>query len=301
MFLVSELNFITDLVEERLARGKLRWIANFKEIRKDFKMGELTIPIYATGSLEEKGFILSRIFSNFVTPKYKIHFLFYTCQEIDSKLLRRLVVLSKEKFAADDWILIGLVQSKPIDKTLKEAIEKISDDRVGCYAYSLSTKSEAFSKNVLGKALQKNLKLTEAKFETFDIPGYLKSFTIAFFFGTLALIIMAFLARTPSLVQPLTLLILIFLSVIVGYRIYKTRYHITLSLNNEGFRIQEGNQKVTEGKWSSLTDLSFYISPKNEIYLRLYSKDETIDLPLSRMGISRKDAYNLIKQLIQKK
>lgn len=301
MFLVSELNFITDLVEERLARGKLRWIANFKEIRKDFKMGELTIPIYATGSLEEKGFILSRIFSYFVTPKYKIHFLFYTCQEIDSKLLRRLVVLSKEKFAADDWILIGLVQSKPIDKTLKEAIEKISDDRVGCYAYSLSTKSEAFSKNVLGKALQKNLKLTEAKFETFDIPGYLKSFTIAFFFGTLALIIMAFLARTPSLVQPLTLLILIFLSVIVGYRIYKTRYHITLSLNNEGFRIQEGNQKVTEGKWSSLTDLSFYISPKNETYLRLYSKDETIDLPLSRMGISRKDAYNLIKQLIQKK
>lgn len=301
MFLVSELNFITDLVEERLARGKLRWIANFKEIRKDFKMGELTIPIYATGSLEEKGFILSRIFSYFVTPKYKIHFLFYTCQEIDSKLLRRLVVLSKEKFAADDWILIGLVQSKPIDKTLKEAIEKISDDRVGCYAYSLSTKSEAFSKNVLGKALQKNLKLTEAKFEAFDIPSYLKSFTIAFFFGTLALIIMAFLARTPSLVQPLTLLILIFLSVIVGYRIYKTRYHITLSLNNEGFRIQEGNQKVTEGKWSSLTDLSFYISPKNETYLRLYSKDETIDLPLSRMGISRKDAYNLIKQLIQKK
>lgn len=296
-----ELNFVIDLVEERLAKGKLRWIANFKEIRKDYKIGELTIPIYATGSLEEKGFILSRVFSYFVTPKYKVHFLFYTSPEIDVKFLRKLIVFCKKKFVADDWIFIGLVQSNPIDKNLKDAIENIADDRIGVTAYSLASKTEVSSKNVLGKALQKQLKLTEAKFEAFDLPNYLKSFTIAFSLGTLTLLAIAFLGQTPSAVQPLTLLILAFLSVIVGHRIYKTRYHMTLALNSEGFRLQEGSGKVTEEKWSSFTDLALYITPKNETCLRLYSKERTVDLPLSRVGISRKDAYNTIRQLIQRK
>ncbi|MGQ9641182.1 MAG: hypothetical protein ACUVUF_03540 [Candidatus Bathycorpusculaceae bacterium] len=296
-----ELNFVTDLVEERLAKGKLRWIANFKEIRKDYKIGEFTIPIYATGSLEEKGFILSRIFSYFVTPKYQIHFLFYTSQEIDVKFLRKLIVFCKEKFVADDWIFIGLVQSNPIDKTLKDAIENIADDRIGVTAYSLASKTEVSSKNVLGKALQKQLKLTEAKFEAFDLPSYLKSFAIAFSLGALTLLAIAFLSQTPSAVQPLTLLILAFLSVIVGHRIYKTRYHMTLTLNTEGFRLQEGSSKITEEKWSSFKDLALYITPKNETCLRLFSKERTIDLPISRVGVSRKEAYNTIRQLIQRK
>lgn len=76
---------------------------------------------------------------------------------------------------------------------------------------------------------------------------------------------------------------------------------MTLALNNEGFRLQEGSSKVTEEKWSNFTDLALYITPKNEICLRLYSKERTIDLPLSRVGISRKEAYDSIRQLIQKK
>lgn len=296
-----ELNFLVDLVEERLAKGNLHWIANFREIHRDYKLGELTIPIYATGSLEEKGFILSRIFSYFVAPKYKIHFFFYVSQEVNVKLLRKIITLCKEKFAEDDWIFIGIAQSKPIDKTLKDAIENLADDRVGVTAYSLASKTEASSKNVLGRALQKQLKLAEAKFEAFDLPNYLKSFTIAFSFGVLALSAIAFLSRTSSTVQPLTLLVLAFLSIIVGHRIYKKRYHMTLTLNNEGFRLQEGSSKIIEEKWSSFTNLAFFITPRRETCLRLYSKERTIDLPLSRIGISRKDAYNVIRQLIKMK
>ncbi len=54
------------------------------------------------------------------------------------------------------------------------------------------------------------------------------------------------------------------LSVIVGYRIYKTRYHMTLTLNNQGFRLQEGSSKVAEEKWSSFADLASYITPKKK-------------------------------------
>lgn len=295
-----ELNFITDLVEERLAKGKLRWLANFKEIRRDYKIGEFTIPIYATGGLEEKGFFLSKVFSTLVTPKYKIHFLFYTSPEIDVKFLRNLIISCKNKFTGDDWIFIGLVQSNPIGKTVKAAIENIADNRVGVAAYSLTSKNAVSSKNVLGKALQKQLKLTEAKFEAFDLPDYLKSFTIPFSLGTLMLIAVALFGGVPTAIQPLTLLLLAFFSIIFGHQIYKTQYHVTLTLNAKGFEIREG-KTVTIRKWSDFTDLTIYITPRRETCLRLYSKEKILDLPLSRTGMSRKDAYNTIRQLIKRR
>jgi hypothetical protein len=47
--------------------------------------------------------------------------------------------------------------------------------------------------------------------------------------------------------------------------------------------------------------MTIYITPRMETCLRLHSKDENFDLPLSRVGISRKEAYDTIKQLIKKK
>ena len=297
---MHELNFLTDLVEERLAKGKLRWLANFKEIRRDYKIGEFTIPIYATGGLEEKGFFLSRVFSHFVTPKYKIHFLFYTSPEIDMKFLRKLIISCKNKFRGDDWIFIGLVQKKPIEKTLKNAIENIADNRVGIAAYSLTSKAEVSSKNVLGKALHKQLRLTEAKFEAFDLPDYLKSFGIVFSLGMLMLVAAVLFGGARGAIQPLTLLILAFFSIILGYQIYKTRYHVTLTLNTKGFELREG-KILTKGKWSNFRDVAIYITPGHETCLRLYSKEKVLDLPLSRIGFSRKEAYNTIRQLIKRK
>lgn len=300
VFYVYELNFITDLMEERLVKGKLRWLANFKEIRRDYRIGEFTIPMYATGGLEEKGFFLSRVFSTLVTPKYKIHFLFYTSPEINVKLLRQLIIACKNKFSGDDWIFLGLVQSKPVEKAVKNAIENIADNRVGVTAYSLASKDTITSKNVLGKALKKQLRLTEAKFEPFDLPNYSKSLAIAFFLGTLTLILIAFFGNVTVAVHPVTLLLMIMFSLVGGHQLYKTQYRTTLTLNNKGFELQEG-KSVTQGKWSNFKDITIYITPKNEALLRLYSKEKTLDLPISRTGIPRKEAYNAIRQLIKKK
>ena len=295
-----ELNFVTDLVEERLATGKLRWLANFREIHRDYKIGEITVPIYATGGLEEKGFLLSRVFSAFVTPKYKIHFLFYTAPEINVKFLRKFVIACKSKFKGDDWIFIGLVQSKPLEKALKNAVENIADKRVGIAVYSLASKVEAFSKNVLGKALHKQLKLAEAKFEAFYLTDYLKSFAMPFVLGVLILVMITIFGGVIGAVQPVTLLVLAFLSLIIGHQIYKTQYHVTLTLDSKGFELREGKH-VTKGKWSDYTDITIYITPGHETCLRLYSKGKTLDLPLSKIGISRKNAYNTIRQLIKRR
>ncbi len=295
---MHELDLITDMVEEQFVKGDLRWLANFSEIHRDYAVGDITFPIYASGSLRERGFILSRIFSTLVTPKYKIHFLLYTSPEVDPKFLRKMIISCKDKFGTDDWIFLGLVQSQPLGKATKEAIENISDRNVGIAAYSLAPKETVTSNNVLGKGLAKQLKLTEAKFEIFDWPNYLKSFTMIFALGVLMLTVI-FLFGVPQAIQPLTFLIMAVFSLIVGHRIYKTRYHMVLTLSNKGFQLSEG-KKVTEGKWSNYSDVTIYITPRYETCLRLYSK-ETFDLPLSRVGLSRKEVYSTIRELVKKK
>lgn len=295
---MHELDLITDMVEEQFVKGDLRWLANFSEIHRDYAVGDITFPIYASGSLRERGFILSRIFSTLVTPKYKIHFLLYTSPEVDPKFLRKLIISCKDKFGTDDWIFLGLVQSQPLGKATKEAIENINDRNVGIAAYSLAPKETVTSNNVLGKGLAKQLKLTEAKFEIFDWPNYLKSFTMIFALGVLMLTVI-FLFGVPQAIQPLTFLIMAVFSLIVGHRIYKARYHMVLTLSNKGFQLSEG-KKVTEGKWSNYSDVTIYITPRYETCLRLYSK-ETFDLPLSRVGLSRKEVYSTIRELIKKK
>jgi len=295
---VYELNFAIDMIEEQLVRGDLRWLANFSEIHKDYTIGDVTFPLYASGSLQERGFFLSRIFSALVTPRYKIHLLIYTEQNFDPKLIRKLVLACKNKFGSEDWICLGLVQREAFQKAAKEAIANTVDKNVGIVAYSLASKERIASENVLGKGLAKQLKLTEAKFEAFDLPNYLKSFTITFFSVVLFLVFLTVLG-IQNIVNPLSLLIAIVVSLIVGHRLYKNRYHTTLSIDGKGFQLWEG-KAVREGKWTDFSDAAIYITPKRETCLRLYSKNGTLDLPLSRTRLSRKETYSMIKRLIKR-
>ncbi len=301
---MSELDFITEMVEEQLIKGNLRWLADFNEIHRDYTVGNVVFPIYAFGSLQEKGFFLSRIYSALVTPKYKINFFFYKSKEIDPKLLREMILSLKSKFGSgDNWIFLGLVQSQPLEKAVKSAVEDLSDRNVGVAIFTLASKEAVSSNNVLGKGLIKQLKLTEAKFEIFDLPNYLKSFTMVFCLGILIVLFIA-LSGLRQAVQPstlpLTLLLVAAFSLIGGYRLYKTSYHTTLSLNDKGFVLEEG-RKTKEGKWSEYIDAVIHVTSKREACIRLRSKKETFDLPISRAGISRKEAYHTIRQLIKEK
>lgn len=294
-----EFDFIADAVEEQIIRGNLRWLANFNEIHRNYSIGETVFPIYASGSLQERGFFLSKIFSSLVTPKYKVHFLLYKSLNIDTKLFRKILLSLKGKFGKEDWIFLSLVQSQPLTKEVKNAVAEIKDKNLGVVAFSLEAKETVSSENVLGKGLNKQLKITEAKFEAFDLPNYLKSFTIVLFLGVLMLVLLSIFGLSQA-VQPLTLLLLVAFSLIVGHQIYKTRYHTTLTLSSSGFKLQEG-QKITVGEWSDYTNVTVYITPNRETCIRLHSEKGKVDLPISRTGISRREAYNAILKLVKGK
>jgi hypothetical protein len=294
-----ELKFITDLVEEQLVKGRLRWLASFSEIRKDYPMEDLTFPIYASGGLQEKGFFLSRIFSALVTPKYKVHLLLYTSPEISHSFLRKIILALKHKFGADDWVFLVLAQGQPVGQALKETVEDIEDKTLGICAYGVGAKEIVTSSNVLGRGLAKQLKLNEVKYENFDVPNYLKSFTATFALGVFLLVFFALSGLQEAISIPTTSFMLIF-SIAVGYVIYKSRYHMSVSIDSKGFQLREG-KKIKEGKWTDYSGLSIFVSPKLETFLRLKSKDATFDLPLSRTGLPRRETYSMVKQLMKKK
>ena len=296
---MSELTLVNDLVEEKIVKGDLRWLANFNEVRRDYAVETIVFPIYASGGLQERGFFLSRIFSTLVVPRYKIRFLLYTSPEIDASFLRKMILTCKNKFDPDDWIFLALVQSQPFKKELKDTVTSVGEKTVGIVAYSLAQNETVYSNNVLGKGLAKQLKLTEAKFESFDVPNYLKSFTLTFALGTFLLVIISLLGARQA-ISPLTLLVMAFFSLIIGQLIYKSRYHMSISIDSKGFQLRQG-KKVTKGKWSDYTSLSIFVSSGRETYLRLSSKKDTFDLPLSRVGMPRRETYNIIRQLIKRK
>jgi len=300
---MNELNLTVDLVEEQIVKGNLRWLANFSEIRRGFYIEDLKISLYASGGLEEKGFLLSRLFSSFVTPKYKVHLLTCAFPEFDEKYLRKLMTACKRKFGEDDWIFLVLIQEKPIEQTERKMIENFGEQRIGVAVYSLSSKDEVVSDNVLGKGLKRQLNLTEPKFEAFDLPDYVKSFTIVFTLFTVILLTLYLFFMVPVFdisILPVTLGVMFLLSLIGGHLLYKSQYRVTLSMTTKGFELCKGNSKV-EKSWADFNDLALRITSRRETIIRLYGEKETFDLPLSRIGISRKETYNTIRKSIRPK
>jgi hypothetical protein len=296
---VYELTLINNLIEEQLVRGHFRWLANFSEIQRDFAVEDTIFQVYATGGLREKGFLLSRVYSTMVTPNYKIHFLLFSAPEIAPANVKKMILALKRKFGPEDWIFLVLAQGTPIGESLRSSIESVDDKTVGVCGYGLGQKDFAISNTVLGRGLSKQLKLNEAKFEDFDVPNFLKSFTLTFAAGVGLLVFLA-LSGFQQAISPITLMILAVLSVVIGQVVYKSRYHTSIQISGKGFMLREGN-KIKERKWTDFQDVSVAISGSLETFLRLKSKDETIDLPLTRTGMPRRETYNIVKHLVKRK
>jgi len=299
---MNELDLVVDLVEEQIVRGNLRWLANLNEIHRNYRMEDLTIQLYASGGLEEKGFLLSRLFSSFVTPKYKVNLLVLTQEEFNESILKKLITICKRKFGKDNWIFLALIQNKAFEKPAKKMIESFEESPVGITAYSLESKDYVVSNNPLGRGLKKQLRLIEPTFEAFDLPDYVKSFTIALSLSTITLFMVQLFSGLPIFTVtylPVIVMTLLLFSIIAGHMLYKSQYRTTLTMTTEGFELRKG-QSSTKKKWAEFKNATIFITSRRETLIRLHGENGTFDLPLSRVGLSRKDTFNSIKQMLGK-
>lgn len=294
------LGTIVDVIEEQLLRGKMRWLATFKEIYKNRNIGNLNISLYAKGSYRERGFLVSRIFSALFLPKRSIHFLAYTTKKAGEGDVNKLLNTRKKLKVDDDWFLISIVQEESLDPFLRRRISRFGERETGILAYSLKTSEIVRSDNALGKAMAERLNLRGLTFEAFDMADYVKSVGMVFVVGIIAVTVTSFINLLIALrfFAPVPILSWLAASMMVGYTLYRRRYHCVLTLSERGFSIKKGKDAF-KGAWKDFQDALTFVDDNGEEFVRLIGRDESVDLPTSRVGISRHRLLEVVEEFVK--
>lgn len=112
------------------------------------------------------------------------------------------------------------------------------------------------------------------------------AFTIPFgiltvgYFGLSLLIFQGRILVERSILLPVFLGDII-LSAILGWRIYKNRWHAILSYDHNGFELTRGKNKFS-GKWRDLHNVSLFHAGLGKFTVRLYRNEtEFVEMPAS--------------------
>ncbi len=124
----------------------------------------------------------------------------------------------------------------------------------------------------------------------------LKSFVIVFAIQA------AFVLLSPiPLLDPWRFLILalnLVITIVLGWRLYKYRYHIVFTYDNEIFTLKKGKGEEVEHKWSDFSRVSVFRTEYGELAVRLYFDKEFFDVPASKLKLNPFDFRGEVMGLI---
>jgi len=141
-----------------------RWVAEFTESERNYKVGNLTFDICLRGGTRTKGLFLSRILSYFVLPNYQVAcyvMKIASSNIISSNFLRKLLLPIREKAKEEEvkWNWLFLISEDEPSAKVAKLIEEQPYEEVGILLYSSRLRSVAYSHNLLGKRMKACLKL----------------------------------------------------------------------------------------------------------------------------------------------
>lgn len=117
--------------------------------------------------------------------------------------------------------------------------------------------------------------------------GVLKSCVI--FFAVQAVVVLLFFSfiwQSPTSYRFLTLFINVAISVVLGWRLYKQRYHMTFSYYDAGFKLKEGYNKDISHNWSEFSRVSLIRTEYGSFSVRLHYDSDHFDLPVSKLRLN---------------
>ncbi|MDH5770469.1 MAG: hypothetical protein OEZ25_04185 [Candidatus Bathyarchaeota archaeon] len=112
-----------------------------------------------------------------------------------------------------------------------------------------------------------------------------KSFIIIF--AIQAVIVL--LAPREIIADPWRFLILalnIIVAMALGWRLYKHRYHMVFTYNDEGFILKKGEGEEAKYRWNDFSRVSLFRTEYGELAVRLYLNEEFFDLPASKLKLN---------------
>lgn len=132
-----------------------------------------------------------------------------------------------------------------------------------------------------------------------QISSLLKSCVI-FFAIQAVIVIVLFSSIWSSAIsyRVLMLSINIGLSIFFGWRLYKRRYHLVFSYDQNGFKLKQGNKEETSHKWSEFSKVSLVRTQQGDFSINL-ENGEPFDLPASKLRLNPYDFRTEATKLIE--
>ena len=146
-------------LEENLMIGSGKWIADFTESFRNYRINNTKFDMFIVGNTRPKGFLLSKLFGYFAMPNYRVACFVY-CQQIDPKGLSSLVKLisnymEKNSFA---WTWLVIPREGHLSNKIKYTIKKVTVEKIGIAIVNLHNREIECSPSYLGKRMKAHVK-----------------------------------------------------------------------------------------------------------------------------------------------
>lgn len=150
-------------IEKSLMIGKGRWIADFTESFRNYRIDDVTFDAFVHGNTRMKGFLLSRVFSATVNPNYYVGCFIASAErvkDLDKKRFAQLVqsVRSRMKESEMRWTWLLILSLRSTD-TLRKLVESFKDQFVGVALIDVGSGKIVHSDSYIGKQAKRFIKI----------------------------------------------------------------------------------------------------------------------------------------------
>lgn len=150
-------------VEKNLMMGSGKWIADFNESFRNFKVRDVEFDTFIRGNTRTKGFFLSRLFSATVNPNYSVGCFIVSTESVkhfDQKFLGKALaeIQSYMKDNEMKWSWLIIFTTKNIGE-VKKHVGNIKDQNIGVVLVDAESGSMIHSNSYLAKQAKRFVKL----------------------------------------------------------------------------------------------------------------------------------------------
>lgn len=142
-------------LEKSLITGRGRWIADFTESKRNYRIDDVEFDAFIEGNTRMKGFLLSRLFSFLLNPNYAVNCFVLSTKSgrnLDEHLFRKALAAIRSYMKNNEikwsWLFIYSTEKMP---HLRSVIEKMDDQTIGVVFVDIRFKEVSHSNSYLGK------------------------------------------------------------------------------------------------------------------------------------------------------
>jgi len=160
---VESITEVMEKLERVMMKGRGRWVADFNESFRVYRVGDVTFDVFISGNTREKGFLISRFFSFFLNPNYEVGFFAVAAgqeTEPNSRRLRKWILAVKSCMRKSEmkWAWLALIGST-ISESFSKQVQEAGDPSVGIAYIDVDRRQIVSSDNYLGRQLKRYMRI----------------------------------------------------------------------------------------------------------------------------------------------